>query len=108
MVLKRTCLGVEILKTNSYLSFEACVVGALENRLIELVVLSTPNFCLGVIIFNTKSYLSLEACVVSAQNNRGAQWLSGRVLDSRPKGRGFEPHRRHCVVVLEQDTFILA
>ena len=39
---------------------------------------------------------------------QGAQWLSGRVLDSRPKGRGFEPRRRHCVVVLEQDTFILA
>ena len=38
----------------------------------------------------------------------GAQWLSGRVLDSRPRGRGFEPHRRHCVVVLGQDTFILA
>ena len=30
----------------------------------------------------------------------GAQWLSGRVLDSRPKGRRFEPHRRHCVVSL--------
>ena len=28
----------------------------------------------------------------------GAQWLSGRVLDSRPKGRGFEPHQRQCVV----------
>ena len=41
-------------------------------------------------------------------DSHGAQWLSGRVLDSRPKGRGFEPHRRHCVVVLEQDTFILA
>ena len=39
---------------------------------------------------------------------KGAQWLSGRVLDLRPKGSGFEPHRRHCVVVLEQDTFILA
>ena len=39
---------------------------------------------------------------------KGAQWLSGRVLVSRPKGSGFEPHRRHCVVVLEQDTFILA
>ena len=26
------------------------------------------------------------------------------MLDSRPKGRGFEPHRCHCVVVLEQDT----
>ena len=38
----------------------------------------------------------------------GAQWLSGRVLDSRLKGQGFEPHLCHCVVVLEQDTFILA
>ena len=38
----------------------------------------------------------------------GEQWLSGRVLDSRPKGGGFEPHWHHCVVVLEQDTFILA
>ena len=34
-------------------------------------------------------------------STEGAQWLSGRVLDSRQKGRGFEPHRRHCVVVLE-------
>ena len=42
------------------------------------------------------------------KNQIGAQWLSGRVLNSRPKGRGFEPHRCHCVVVLEQDTFILA
>ena len=39
---------------------------------------------------------------------RGAQWLSGRVLDSRSRGGRFEPHRHHCVVVLEQDTFILA
>ena len=31
-----------------------------------------------------------------------------RVLDSRLRGCGFEPHRCHCVVVLEQDTFILA
>ena len=38
----------------------------------------------------------------------GAQWLSGRVLDSRPRGRKFEPHWRHCIVVLEQDVFILA
>ena len=38
----------------------------------------------------------------------GAHWLSGRVLDSRSRGRGFEPHRRHRVVVHEQDTFILA
>ena len=38
----------------------------------------------------------------------GFRELSGRVLDSRPKGGGFEPNRRHCIVVLEQDTFILA
>ena len=25
----------------------------------------------------------------------GAQWLSGRVLDSRRRGRGFEPHKCH-------------
>ena len=35
--------------------------------------------------------------------NVGAQWLSGRVLDSRPRGRGFEPHRRHCVVSLNKN-----
>ena len=33
----------------------------------------------------------------------GAQCLSGRVLDLRPKGRGFEPHRRHCVVSLSKN-----
>ena len=34
---------------------------------------------------------------------QGAQWLSGRVLDSRPKGRRFEPHQRHCVVSLSKN-----
>ena len=34
---------------------------------------------------------------------KGAQWLNGRVLDSRPRGRGFEPHRRHCVVSLSKN-----
>ena len=33
----------------------------------------------------------------------GAEWLSGRVLDSRPRGRGFEPHWRHCVVSLSKN-----
>ena len=32
-----------------------------------------------------------------------AQWLSGRVLDSRPKGRGFEPYQRHCAVSLSKN-----
>ena len=45
----------------------------------------------------------------------GAQWLSGRMLDSRPMGGRFEPHRRQVRAsqaslrcVLEQDTLILA
>ena len=33
---------------------------------------------------------------------------SGSVLDSRLRVRGLKPHQHHCVVVLEQDTFILA
>ena len=33
----------------------------------------------------------------------GTQWLSGRVLDSRPKGGGFEPYRRHCIVSLSKN-----
>ena len=37
------------------------------------------------------------------RTRRGSRWLSGRVLDSRPKGRGFEPHRRHCVVSLSKN-----
>ena len=37
----------------------------------------------------------------------GAQWLSGRVLDWRPKGRGFETHRRHCVVSLSKTQLSL-
>ena len=39
-------------------------------------------------------------CSISDQ---GAQWLSGRVLDSRQRGGGFEPHQRHCVVSLSKN-----
>ena len=33
----------------------------------------------------------------------GAQWLSDRVLDLRPRGRRLETHRRHCVVSLNKN-----
>ena len=49
----------------------------------------------------------LKSLVAVTPSIVGGQWLSGRVLDSRQRGRGFKPHRRHCIVVLEQDTFIL-
>ena len=42
--------------------------------------------------------------MLSADNlTQGVQWLSGRVLDSRPRGRRFEPHQRHCVVSLSKN-----
>ena len=30
---------------------------------------------------------------------------SGSVLDLRPRGRGFKPHRRHCVVSLSKNIY---
>ena len=81
-------------------------------RLFELVTMPTVHgkrkalFCQPVCLLQAPAVLVISH--LSPSKFQGAQWLSGRVLDSRPKGRGFEPHRRHCVVVLEQDTFILA
>ena len=40
---------------------------------------------------------------IETRSCEGAQWLSGRVLDSRPRGRGFEPHKRHCLVSLSKN-----
>ena len=36
----------------------------------------------------------------------GAQWLSGRVLYSRPRGGRLEPHWCHCVVSLGNRHFL--
>ena len=58
----------------------------------------------GIVMSLSRAFYPL----LSTDSFLGEQWLSGRVLDSRQRGRGFETHRRHCVVVLEQDTFILA
>ena len=53
-------------------------------------------------------YMTSGANLHSGCIFEGVQLLSGGVLDLRPKGRKFEPHPRHCIVFLEQDTFILA
>ena len=39
--------------------------------------------------------------------NKGAQWLSGRVLDLRLRGHGFQPHWSQCVVSLSRTHFSL-
>ena len=66
-----------------------------------LTSLLKNGFCV-----NTR-YALLKTLTLKS-SKQGAQWLSGRVLDSGPRGHGFEPHQRHCIVVIGQDTFILA
>ena len=68
---------------------------------------SKENEYFRILSARTDTYLHELFCktppfCVREYPSMGAQWLSGRVLDSRPKGRGFEPHRRHCVVSLSK------
>ena len=67
------------------------------HQIITLIRTLLSNICLSF-AFHSPHYIVLR---------KVAQWLSGIVLDSRPRGRGFEPHQYHCIVVLEQDLFIL-
>ena len=63
------------------------------------------NNCINKILcwyIEQRNYLS-SSLVLDQIYYMGAQWLSGRVLDSRPKGCGFEPHQRHCVVSLSKN-----
>ena len=48
------------------------------------------------------SGLNKKAGIQVRKKRLGAQWLSGRVLDSRPRDPWFEPHRRHCIVSLSK------
>ena len=59
------------------------------------------SIALGVVILNRGFYMNAPILLNLRER-------SDRVLDSRRRGHGFRPHRRHCVVVFEQDTFILA
>ena len=87
----------------------------------------TPTFCqMGVLnsCFQNPSESSVSVCQIdhslaiffTMKNQQCAnfiriseeQYRERSVLDLRLKGRGYKPPRHHCVVVLEQDTFILA
>ena len=50
-----------------------------------------------------KYHLMLREPAQISFKAKGAQWLNGRVLDSRPKDRGFQPHLRHCIVSLSKN-----
>ena len=55
-----------------------------------------PKVCNKFVLFN--GYIESQDITIKT----GAQWLSGRVLDLKLRGNGFEPHRRHCVVSLSK------
>ena len=78
-----------------------CVIGASPMH-----TLAQPDQCLR----SVRTENALAPCCPPSTDQRlirlgrccirtgeGAQWLSDRVLDSRPRDRGFEPHWRHCV-----------
>ena len=46
---------------------------------------------------------AITVILIIVKHTQGAQWLSGRVLDLRPRGCGFKPHRPHCVVSLSKN-----
>ena len=59
---------------------------------------------------NLSIFIEVPGCLmltlshVSIQSHRPLKCeLSGRVLDWRPRARGFEPHWRHCVVSLSKN-----
>ena len=56
------------------------------------------SVCLSMLIFRTAQCSSESVLIQDHIQNMGAQWLSGRKLDSRLRGRVFELHKRHCIV----------
>ena len=87
-----------------------CLVGVLHALFLTVFLDCLPNLSpdrttdLQSKLFDTmKLYFGNPFTIPQHVEGGGAQWLSGRVLDSRPRGRGFDPHRRHCVVSLSKN-----
>ena len=55
---------------------------------------TSPAYQYATLVYFTETYYFVVYL--------GAQWLSGRALDLRPRGRGFDPHRPHCIVSLSK------
>ena len=60
-----------------------------------------------ILVFKTNSLLIQVKSNAECSKNapRGAQRLSGRLLDSRLEGHEFEPHRRHCIMSLSKNIY---
>ena len=71
------------------------------NRYTSGLVLDFNFLCLSLNPYSDVDSI-LESPCCGVRERKVVEFLS------RPRGRGFEPHRPHCVLVPEQDTFILA
>ena len=100
------CMAVSVRELRTAVREWACCQSLILLRLLGVDLFLKTFFTLfNSVFFSFTSSFIHSGCL---RLPLGAQWFSGRVLDSRPKGRGFEPQRCQCIVVLEQDTFILA
>ena len=77
-------------KMSQNLSSAAFVIGALR-----VIKEASTVFVCGLCV-------AVQQTLTLVITFEGAQWLSGRVLDSRSRGHGLEPHRHHCIVSLSK------
>ena len=71
------------------------MLNSVEHKFILLINVKMPTI-VGILTF------------ISMINTTSERECSGSVVECLTRDQEFEPHLRHCVVVLEQDTFILA
>ena len=64
------------------------------HEIISMVILVFPLIQKGLLSVTSEGMCTYYYLIFLTRFWR-MQWLSGRVLDSRPRGCGFEPHRRH-------------
>ena len=72
---------------------------------IEFVVLDMHSLLFNLILYKHPwplQFIKKNRLLKLQSKSRGARWLSGRVLEWRSRGCGFEPHRRHCAVSLSK------
>ena len=95
-------ISLSIYNASVHVLFNLCIFAALG--LLSVIYLSQQmSFWF---LSHKQRLLSLfRAFIVGTHQygTGGAQWLSGRVLDLRQRGCGFEPQRHHCVVSLSKN-----
>ena len=92
------CFKVKV--TDTELSCQSFNV--LNGLLFGMTIHTGPNFCVVPSPLPRSSQGQSHINLELSCKNLGAQWLSGRVLDSRLRGCKLEPHWRHCVVSLSK------